>query len=398
MEPRELRQETLVEHPELGVGKITRVEREQHRAVINFRSEPEYRMTVKDALASLEARPAGGLSAHLYENPDDVLSWVVDGQLRLVGATLLDLGGAGKTKDLQSRLEKPVLSLVGAKWATWWNKVQPSLKESEYFEFQKPYTYRLQDGVYVEQIPVEPLTATAKVKKTAPTRNVSQDLQLLREAHAAELKQQREQHNVDLIQQREAHAAELKQQRENHTAELRQQMDSHSAELKLQRENQDADLKQQQDSRAADLKQQREAHAADLEWWRREGERLQNRIDTLGADKAAQREMSKIEITQDMLLRVGDAIQRIYQLEETPEECHTQLKHILPVALRDGGAELLGTVGDVVPYEDRLHHTPETVDAGTPVRISAPGVIVTGGPFEDKVILKANAVPVSEVS
>ncbi len=143
-----------------------------------------------------------------------------------------------------------------------------------------------------------------------------------------------------------------------------------------------------------ELGRERQLREEDIKQWAKEKEHLQSQIDTLAADKAARREMSRIEITQDMLLRVGDAIQRIYQMEETPEECHTQLKRILPFALQDGGAELLGTVGDIVPYEARLHHTTERVDEGSPVRLSAPGVIVTGGLFEDKVILKANAAPV----
>ena len=385
MEPRELRQETLVEHPELGVGKITRVEREQHRAVVNFRSEPEYRMTVKDALASLEARPAGGLSAHLYESPDDVLSWVADGQLRLVGATLLDLGGAGKTKDLQSRLEKPVLSLVGAKWATWWNKVQPSLKESEYFEFQKPYTYRLQDGVYVEQIPVEPLTATAKVKKTAPTRNVSQDLQLLREAHAAELKQQREQHNADLIQQREGHAADLIQQRENHAADLIQQREAHTVDLQQQREAHAVDLQQQRDAHAADLQRQKDAHAADLGKWKQEEERLYIRIKNLTAN----REESRLDIRRDMLEAMAATLIILRQGQGDPSSLLRDAEAGIKLALQAGEAQFYGETNQLVEYDPELHESPESLARGETVTIVHPGAFIPGSKTGNYILLKA---------
>ena len=385
MEPRELRQETLVEHPELGVGKITRVEREQHRAVINFRSEPEYRMTVKDALASLEARPAGGLSAHLYENPDDVLSWVADGQLRLVGATLFDLGGAGKAKDLQSRLEKPVLSLVGAKWATWWNKVQPSLKESEYFEFQKHQTYRLKGDVLVEQIPVEPLSATAKVKKTAPTRNVSQDLQLLRESHAAELKQQRAQHNADLIQQREAHTTDLQKQRENHAADLQQQRDAYAADLIQQREAHTVDLQHQRDAHAADLQRQKDAHAADLGRWKREEERLYIRIKNLTAN----REESRLDIRRDMLEAMAVTLKILRHGQGDPVSLLRDVEAGLKLALQAGEAQFYGETNQLIEYEPELHESPEILARGETVTIVHPGAFIPGTKTGNYILLKA---------
>lgn len=385
MEPRELRPETLVEHPELGVGKITRVEREQHRAVISFRSEPEYRMNVKDALASLEVRPTGGLAAHLYENPDAVLSWVADGQLKLVGATLFDLGGIAKTKDLQNRLEKPVLGLVDVKWTSWWNKVQPSLKESEYFEFQKPYTYRLQDGVYVEQIPVEPLTATAKVKKPATTRNVSQDLQLLREAHAAERKQQREQHNADLIQQRENHAADLQRQRENHTADLQQQRDSHAADLVRQREAHTVDLQQQRDAHTADFQQQRDSHAADLDKWKQEEERLYNRIQNLVAD----RKESRLDIRRDMLEAMAVTLKILRQGQGDPASLLRDAEAGLKLALQAGEAQFYGETNQLVEYDPDMHEAPENLSRGETVTVIHPGAFITGAKTGNYILLKA---------
>lgn len=384
MEFNELKPNALIEHPELGIGRIAGLEADQ--VVITFRSKPDQKLSVSTVLRSFAALPEGGLAAFCYEEgPEEVSSWVMNGPLRLVGATLFDLGGSGKSGKMKSRLKAIVSPEVG--WDSWWKDALPAVKDSSHFEVAKSNVVKLLSPV--EYIPIEPLPRKeSKVAESdspsktqrAPARRLSEELQSLRESHAAELKQQRDSHAADLEQQRKSHAADLEQQRK-----------SHAADLKQQRENQAADLEQQRENQAADMKRQ-------LERWQRKEERLQGRIDTLAADKAAQREMSRIEITQDMLLRVGDAIQRIYQLEETPEECHAQLKRILPFALRDGGAELLGTVGDIVPYEARLYHTPETVDEGTPVRLSAPGVIVTGGPFEDKVILKANVVPVSEVS
>ena len=382
MEPRELRQETLVEHPELGVGKITRVELEQHRAVINFRSEPEYRMTVKDAIASLEARPAGGLSAHLYENPDDVLSWVADGQLRLVGATLFDLGGAGKAKDLQSRLEKPVLSLVGAKWATWWNKVQPSLKESEYFEFQKPQIYSLKGDVLVEQIPVEPLATS---KKTAPKRAVSDDLKQIREAYAAESKQQRENHAAESIRQREAYTADLKQQRDNYAADLQQQREAYAADLKQQRENHAADLQQQRKDHAAILKQQRGDHAADLEKWKQEEERLYNRIQNLVAD----RKESRLDIRRDMLDAMAVTLKILRQGQGDLGSLLRDAEAGLKLALQAGEAQFYGEANQLVEYDPELHEAPENLPRSETVTVIHPGAFIPGTKTGNYILLKA---------
>ena len=59
---------------------------------------------------------------------------------------------------------------------------------------------------------------------------------------------------------------------------------------------------------------------------------------------------------------------------------------------------MLGTAGDVVPYDPKFHHSPDSISRGTPVRLSAPGVIVRGGSLGDRVILKANVTHQMEVS
>ena len=332
-----------------------------------------------------------GLAAYLETNPEEVAGWVDDGQLHLFAATLAYLTYTTRTHtehkvaDIQGVLD-PLVEQAGTKWDTWWKKVQPWVKDSKYFSpGEARYTYRLAPGTEVDNIPVERLVGKPKSAKaskprarsrTASSRQVSEDLKSLRESHAASLKQQRE-----------SHAAELKQQQETYAAELRQQRASHTA-----------DLEQQRETYAAELKRLKESHDSSLERWQREEERLYNRINTLIADKAALREESRLEIRQEMLLRVGDIIQRGYHTGKTPEARLNELMEILPYALRDGGAQPLGAVGEIVPYDPRLHHSPEKIAIGSPVRLSAPGVIVIGGSFGDKIILKANVTRDSEAT
>lgn len=331
------------------------------------------------------------LAEYLKTDPQEIELWVEDGPLHLVGATLGYLTATSpsrsrehKVADVQAALE-PLLEQTGANWGTWWKKVQPRVKESNHFSSgEARYTYRLKPGVSPEQVPVEPLPTKPKTKKSAGS---SSRKTASAKSQAADLKQLRDSHAADLKQQRDSHAADLKQQRESHAADLKQQQDSHAA-----------DLRQIQESYAADLKRQQESYAADLERWQREEERLYNRINALIADKAALREESRLEIRQEMLLRVGDAIQRGYQPGKDSEARLNELTELLPYALRDGGAQPLGTVGDTVPYDPRLHHSMEKIPIGSLVRLSAPGVIVIGGTSGDKVILKANVTRDSEAT
>ena len=95
-----------------------------------------------------------GLVDHLHSNQNEVISWVEKAPLKLIGATLTDLGGSGDEKNLETRLE-PVFRGSGVEWSNWWKKVRPALKDSpEYFKFQKN-RYALITSV--QYIPIEPL-------------------------------------------------------------------------------------------------------------------------------------------------------------------------------------------------------------------------------------------------
>ena len=171
MELKDLRQDTLVEHPELGVGKIVGVEPEQNQAVISFRSEPEFRMPIKDAISLLETRPPAGLSAYLYADPEEVLSWVNAGQLRLVGATLADLGGSGKAGPLKTRLSTVSKNV---EWNAWWEDIRPFVREDTFhFSIAKSNVMSLLSQVSdisVEALPVKSHLPTGELEPSGNLR------------------------------------------------------------------------------------------------------------------------------------------------------------------------------------------------------------------------------------
>ena len=107
----------------------------------------------------LRTNPEDGLKARLSSDQKEVLSWVVEGPLHLVGAALADLQGSGKAGKLKVSLE-PVLreSDQSLDWKGWWsNLVLPAIKDcagkKKYFEV-KSQTYALAPGVRVDAIPL----------------------------------------------------------------------------------------------------------------------------------------------------------------------------------------------------------------------------------------------------
>ena len=147
-----------------------------------------------------------------------------------------------------------------------------------------------------------------------------------------------------------------------------------------------------------ELESSRKDHKAQLKRKDGEIEQLHDQVEAFRALMASGREESRLEVRQDMLLAVGDVIQRAYNEGRSPEDRLRDVMSTLPKALREGGAETLGTVGDIVPYDPKFHHSPIGISRGTPVRLSAPGVIVRGRSSGDRVVLKANVKHQSEVS
>ena len=113
------------------------------------------------------------LAVALKENPQEVYSWVEQGQLRLVASALWDLRVASGVAELRPRLERVMeeareLAGVRVSWDSWWKKVQPGMKASGCFsEGEKRNTYRLAPGIRPTDVPVEPVAAKPKTAGTA---------------------------------------------------------------------------------------------------------------------------------------------------------------------------------------------------------------------------------------
>ena len=147
-----------------------------------------------------------------------------------------------------------------------------------------------------------------------------------------------------------------------------------------------------------EMEEQRDAYDVELERKRREEERLRQQNETFRAQMASGRQESRLEVRREMLLEIGDILQRALRQGSPTEDRLLDVIARIPVALGAGGGEPLGTVGETVPYDPRLHHSTVGIPSGTLVRLVAPGVVARGESFGDRVILKANVIQKSEVS
>ena len=149
---------------------------------------------------------------------------------------------------------------------------------------------------------------------------------------------------------------------------------------------------------AGELESQRLSYERKLEEAQQDAAGLLEQNRTFRALMASGREESRFEIRRDMLLEIGDILQRVYRQGKNSEERLEEVKARLPIVLSEGGAEPLGTAGDLVPYDAALHHSPVTVSGGTMVRLSAPGVVLRSDSGVGRVVLKAEVSVQPEVA
>ena len=127
---------------------------------------------------------------------------------------------------------------------------------------------------------------------------------------------------------------------------------------------------------------------AQLEQEREEQERLRQQVRERNAELAANREESRLELRQDMLLAVGEVLQSVHHRNGSGEPAW-DVAAGLALALRAGGAEPLGTPGKVVEFDPELHQAEKSAPDRSLVRVVAPGVVYRGGIHGDRVLLKA---------
>ena len=182
----------------------------------------------------------------------------------------------------------------------------------------------------------------------------------------------------------EGYAEELEELRQSlsdaqtcHARELENRQQSHAAEMESLRQ-----------SHAAELTELRQAQDAELQRERQEQERLRQQVRERNAELAANREESRLEVRQDMLLAVGEVMRSVFR-QNGSGELAGDVAAGLALALRAGRAEPLGIPGEAVEFDPELHQPERGVPDRGQVRVVAPGVIYRGGIHGDRVLLKA---------
>ena len=130
------------------------------------------------------------------------------------------------------------------------------------------------------------------------------------------------------------------------------------------------------------------SHEDQLEQEKQEQERLRQQVRERNAELAANREESRLELRQDMLLAVGELLQSLSARSDRDGLAGDVAAGLL-LALRAGGAEPLGVAGERVPYNEEEHSANENIQKSGTVKIIAPGVIYRGGVHGDRILLKA---------
>lgn len=123
-----------------------------------------------------------------------------------------------------------------------------------------------------------------------------------------------------------------------------------------------------------------------------ESERLNRQAQRLRAELEAGREASKLDIRQDMLTVISETLYSLRQQQGNADEMLRLVEIRLALALRAGGAEEFGTVGETTAYDPVRHQTNESIRLGSMVRIASPGAVVKGKLTGDRVLVKARVL------
>ena len=145
-----------------------------------------------------------------------------------------------------------------------------------------------------------------------------------------------------------------------------------------------------------ELESLRRSHADTVEEMLSEQERLNRRMEGLRSQIAEGREESRMDILQDILTEIAVSLQSFHQHEDGSDGPVRDIKAILARALRAGGADEFGTVGETVAYDPRLHQAPTPISIGSQVRICVPGAIVGGKLTGGRVLTQARVAQLSE--
>lgn len=129
--------------------------------------------------------------------------------------------------------------------------------------------------------------------------------------------------------------------------------------------------------------------------------RLAERADLvarLRAEIAAGREESRMDIRQDMLIVISETLQSVRQKQHDPAKMLQLVTDRLRLALRAGGGEEFGSIGEAVDYDPVRHRADEPIATDTPVRILLPGAMVKGKSTSGRILVKARVAVQKEVA
>jgi phage gp37-like protein len=121
-------------------------------------------------------------------------------------------------------------------------------------------------------------------------------------------------------------------------------------------------------------------------------ERAHRTIIDLQQEIKRRREEAQLDIRRDMLLAIGEVLQILSKKDERSADLIADAEAGLSLALKAGGAEVLGLVGQAVSYDPRLHQSDKTLREGVSAVVTAPGVRIGTGHLGDLVLLKARVV------
>ena len=138
-----------------------------------------------------------------------------------------------------------------------------------------------------------------------------------------------------------------------------------------------------------DLENLRLSHERQLEERRMEGGRQDQEIRRLRTQILSSREESRMDILEDILTVLSETLQSIRPLEDRPEELFRHVEARLALALRAGGAEEFGTIGETVSYDPTQHQAATEIPIRSPVCVAARGAVMRGKVTGDRVLMKA---------
>ena len=143
---------------------------------------------------------------------------------------------------------------------------------------------------------------------------------------------------------------------------------------------------------AGEMERQRLHYEERLAESQQESERRRRQAQRLRAELEAGREASKLDIRQDMLTVISETLYSLRQQQGNADEMLRLVEIRLALALRAGGAEEFGTVGETTSYDPVWHQTDESIRLGSMVRIASPGAVVKGKLTGDRVLVKARVL------